>query len=248
VLSVNDSGELVRPMETMDTDGNCTVLCPSEGPFIVESSSSWTDMDIIHLLRPDGSFENIQIETALPMGMVPRHELCVEAGFEAACLSDRRITFLRRDGTYRQSDEVAGFEDYLFNRDIAYTGSGIALVWSEYIDDFSKAYMYYARWDMEGRVVVPPRPVAMAQDHLSVGSSGSTIFVFGGGGYFDTPPKVLLLAMDGTLLDGPMPAASRYDITFWGALGVFWEGDAYALLWNTWPEEYILYRRFRVVE
>ena len=42
--------------------------------------------------------------------------------------------------------------------------------------------------------------------------------------------------------------ASGYDICFWGALGVFWEEDAYALLWNTWPDEYILYRRFRVEE
>ena len=90
--------------------------------------------------------------------------------------------------------------------------------------------------------------MAYAQDHISIGSSGTTVFVFGGGGYFDTPPKVLLLDMAGNLLDGPMPAASGYDICFWGALGVFWEGDAYALLWNTWPDEYVLYRRFRVVE
>ena len=54
--------------------------------------------------------------------------------------------------------------------------------------------------------------------------------------------------MAGNLLDGPMPAASGYGICFWGALGVFWEGDAYALLWNTWPDEYMLYRRFRVEE
>ena len=75
--------------------------------------------------------------------------------------------------------------------------------------------------------VVSPRPVAYAQDHISIGSSGTTVFVFGGGGYFDTPAKVLLLDMAGNLLDGPMPAASGYDRCFWGALGVFWEGDAY---------------------
>jgi len=132
-------------------------------------------------------------------------------------------------------------------RDIAYTGDGIALVWSDYCDSFDKCDMFYALWGMDGRVVVSPRPVASSLDHISIGSSGTTVFVFEGGGYIETPPMVLLLDMGGNLLDGPMPAASGYSC-FWGALGVFWEGDAYALLWNTWPNEYIFYRRFRVEE
>jgi hypothetical protein len=237
VLSVDASGALVRPVQTIATDNEATVLCPSEGPFIVERGL------LIHLVRADGSLEGVQIEASTPMG-----NLCVEAGAEAACLAERGITFLRRDGTCRQSDEIAEFLDDSFSCDMAYTGSGIALVWSEYGEDPGKNYIFYTLWDMDGRVVVPPRPVARAMYHLRAGSSGSTIMVFGGGGFDPSSPKVLLLAMDGTLLDGPMPAAEGYDITFWGALGIFWEGDAYALLWNTWPDEYILYRRFLVVE
>jgi hypothetical protein len=60
-------------------------------------------------------------------------------------------------------------------------------------------------------------------------------------------PGIWLLDKNGVVLDGPVPLddTSRYH-TFWGPLGLFWEGDAYSMLWNTWPDEYILYRRFRV--
>ena len=253
ILAVRESGELARPIEVLDVDERYQVLaCPSTGPVLVDFGIGGLEVDRIHHLTSSGAVTGRYVDAYLPDEPVE----CTEAGSHVACMGHTSLVYFSRDGTFWTHEWAPWSETGMgLGQDLAYTGDGVAVAWIQYSESLDKQYVMYMLFDMDARVIVPPRrtlQVVEYSHHLSIGSNGSTVLVFSGtiGEAIFYPPPVpglWLLDLAGDILDGPVILDERGDYhMFWDALGLFWEGDAYAVLWNTWPSEFVLYRRFRV--
>jgi hypothetical protein len=202
---------------------------------------------------------------------------CAEAGEEIACITDvsdtssepPRIVFIARDGILRCSSALSDPVVCGGGRgcDLVFLGDGLGLVWP--LDDGGKGILTYARTDRDGNMTVGPiatgRLVALGPLGFHAATSGSTLLVVteGSGAEFGpAPADAHLLGLDGGLLGAAVPVSRSCvwecgpfepcgECTkgsgFWRGMAAFWEGDAYALLWNTWPDAMVADRRFLVV-
>jgi hypothetical protein len=270
VFAVNEAGELVRPGSVLDPDPLYTarpggsspvVLCPDEGPFIID----YPDGDsAIYPVQRNGTPEGTITPVVLPMiGMNVFGTPCAEAGREAVCATSSGIAFIGRNGEVRLSEDIS-YEAPGTNGngcDVVYTGSGVALLWSS-DNGTDKIYLKYALFGMDGALLVPPTvsdPIGQGPLGIHAASSGLNVFVVaeGAGEPGMVSPHVHLLDLEGHPLDVPIPLSglcpdSPYwpcDVPYyhWRGSSVFWEGDAYSAIWNTWPEMIVAYRRFLVV-
>jgi hypothetical protein len=250
LLAVDESGMVVRPVEVLAASseyvcgiggGASFVFCPSSGPFVVDRFGGTK----IFQLNRDGTVAGGPISTDLPtFGRNSRSLPCTEAGTEGVCGVESGILFVGRDGSYRRSDPLpGGAVACLTDCDVAYTGTYVALLYPGFTG--GTIYATYALYTMDGTLIVPPvtgDPVGYGSLGFHAASSGDTVLLIaeGEGEPGVDVPKAHLM----DLLGEPMDYPER--ITTWRGAAVVWEGDAYGVLWNTWPDMRVASRRFLV--
>lgn len=245
LVAVDEGGSLLRePSLVAGTGGTTQIVCPEDGPFLLEQPAS-TDLTV-RRLTADGLAEGppttVPFETRI-------ESACIEAGAEAVCPADGRIVFVSRGGTARVSDpiEMGEWRHDHSTLALAYTGDAVTYVWTA-VSSGDKAWLYHAEFSLDGHVVIPPHPTAPGGRSVGAGSNGETTLVFLGlGNPGEERPTLVLLDRLGLVLGGPTRMPGYEDaFVFWNPMGVFWEGDAYGVLWNTWPREAVLYSRWRI--
>ena len=276
VMAAGEDGRLLRdPVLLPDHDParGGQVYCLTGGPVVL-AGEGVTDASVhrLHYLGRDGTPAGTHVDLE-PFFLAPNMWLpaCAEAGADIACLTTAtgsvtgaaRIVFVARDGTVRESPALPSPLPCEGNNgcDIVFLGDGLGLVWSA--DEGGKPILTYARTDLGGNVVVGPvsthHQVGIGPLGFHAATSGTTLFVVTEGVMVEgiyPAAAAHLLALDGTALGESLPL-SRSCVwdpppctegpAFWRGMAVFWEGDAYSAIWNTWPDAMVAYRRFLVV-
>jgi hypothetical protein len=270
-VSIYEDGTLANPMQLLvDDPGNelsssllhyPIIACPMEGPMVFDTRQRDNGLERLYLFSNDGAYDDRYVDTSLPGTLAEdfNYPPCTIVGNEAACIGaiessfDAGIVFIGRDGHVRYSEPLpAGITIISFAMlgcTIAEAGDNIAVIGIMVETELNKNRLLYALYDREGRLIVPPIasvPVGSNTNGIQAASSGSNILVQapGMGDEFAAPPHLYLLDLEGHALDTshPLTDASVYDSS--EMIGVFWEGDAYAVLRTTYLG--VMYRRFRV--
>jgi hypothetical protein len=246
LVAVDEAGALLRDPTLLAGPGRTTqILCPEGGPFLLEQPAG-TSLTVRRLTVDgvgDGAAMTVPFETRI-------EGACVEAGEDAACPADGRIVFVSRSGTARASDRIE-MGEWRHDRSslaLAYTGDAVVYVWTA-TSGGGKSFLYHAEFSLDGRVAVAAHPVAPGGCAVGAGSSGTSTLVFLGlGDPGGERPTLVLLDRLGLVVGGPTRMPGYEDaFVFWNPMGVFWEGDTYGVLWNTWPREAVLYSRWVVL-
>jgi hypothetical protein len=246
IVSVDESGALVRPPVDLISErhGPGHVFCPDEGPFIVEHLFGESIPTKIYEMDKSGELTGLYSEVTLP-DLEGYH--CTETESEAACMrsTEPGIAFFNKEGNIRFSDLLTTDFECRYGCSLVRTDGGVGAAWINDTES-GKRYLMYAMFDMEGAIAVPPVQVIQAEDNARAGSSGSTVFVSIALGQWPDRmvPNVILLDLEGNVLDGPVsvPDTSEFN----PVLGVFWEGDAYGVIWQNGTEDLVYYQRFLI--
>lgn len=267
VLTITEEGEHVRteivsPFSGSDwmTGEVAQILCPSSGPLIVDFIlPGGTDtMDQLHLLNADGTAVGTDVEVDLPRpssngGWKPG---CSAVGDAGACLTGSppadkmKVVFFDREGTVWESGALPDSAFFSMGGAIVDVGGAAAVVWADRPEGGSIVSIGYCLMGLDGEFIVPPMATEFEvesydEEGLAAASSGSDILVVGPtpnerGAEFGT--YLYLLDLAGNPLDEPVRLEPLLELE--ASTTVFWEGDAYALIWN--ENEGIWYRRYRV--
>jgi hypothetical protein len=269
VLTITEAGELARTetVGTIDSGEPCEwwvgdakhIMGPSSGPFILDFTQPGMEgaLDALHLLKVDGSSEGTRVDVDLPVPSPSfSRPACAAVGHLGICFSgqppmDKINMFLfDREGTVLESANFPATAHFEMGSAIADVGGAAAVFWADTPDWGDHINMGFALLGLDGRFIVSPTILDLAFERydemgLSAASSGTHVLVAG------PPPDargvvsgtyLYLFDLAGNLLDEPQRLEPTLEAEY--TASVFWEGDAYAVLWN--EDGGIMYRRYRV--
>lgn len=270
-ISIHEDGTLAQPLQLLIDDpedeldafrGNYPlVACPMGGPVVIDMRQTEEGFERLFLYQNSGIYDNRFIDISLTTRLADNYGYppCTTVENEVACICDIEntddvgILFIDRDGQQRYSEPLPGdislVNFMMSGSTITKMGDYIAVIGIIVETEENKNRLLYALYDRVGRLIVPPVSSFQVGSNvygMQSASSGMNILVQapGLGEEHRAPPYLYLLDTAGRALGASNlstePWLESHNVT----IGVFWEGDAYAVLWT--KVEGVMYRRFRV--
>jgi hypothetical protein len=268
LMAVGEDGVLARAPEVLGPDAGYMpvvessasfVLCPDGGPIVVDHGRGEGGLDRLHLLAGDGSTDGSFVDVDMPT-LAHQHwmPVCTTLGSDAVCYTERSglalfgLVFFDRSGTIREAEpepELGWSEGF----SLTAAGDDLALTWTAYVS--GKQYLMFMLVDGDGEVLVPANSTGIQLGYgpdfgMASVSSGEHVFV-AANGLIDPItewglPMVFLVDLEGHPIGDGLRLDEIFDPEYREGRGVavFWEGDAYTVLYPTGP----VYRRFTVVD
>jgi hypothetical protein len=236
------------------------LACPDGGPMVFDMRQSDEGLERLYLFQNNGMYENRYVDSSLDthLAYTSNSTYCTIVEHEVACIGEVEhsdhagIVFTDREGRQRYSEPLPGeirtSNFYMYGGTITQAGDYIAIIGITADTEENKFRLLYALYDREGWLIVPPVSDALVGYNrygMRSASSGSNILVQAAMyGEEYPPPHLYLLDLEGHAMGSSHPLTDTWVDDPHQVIGIFWEGDAYAVLWTHWQG--VMYRRFRV--
>jgi hypothetical protein len=266
ILTLTESGEHTRTESIGSVEcgrwenGDAQhIMCPASGPMLLdfEGSSTIPRVDVLHLLNVDGSATGTVLDVDLPKPTgVWGRPACFTIDAGGACFMGNPsydkmgIFFFDRAGSVWESPSFPSTSHFEMGGVILDIGSETAAFWVDSTDWGDHIIVGFCTLAADGTFVLEPASTVVEierRDEMGfyAATSGTDILLVA------PPPDergaesgthLYLFDLEGNLLNEPLKLVPDSDWAF--AARVFWEGDAYALIWNM--DGGLYYRRYLV--
>ena len=261
ILTFTEAGEHTGT-ETIGS-GECgvaqQVMCPAGGPMLLdfEGGSTIPPGDVLHLLNVDGSATGTVLEVDLPQptGIWDR-AACYTLDAGGACFMGNPpfdkmgIFFFDREGDVWESPSFPATSFFDRGGVVVDIGEEAAAFWVDMTSSDETHLVGFCTLTGDGTFVIPPSSTGLAIERYDemgfyAAYSGTDILLVA------PPPDergaergthLYLFDLEGNLLNEPVKLVADSDWPF--AARVFWEGDAYAVIWGR--DGGLYYQRFLV--